>query len=71
MLFHQVSLPGLTRVSLGIENSAADVDTLIQVLDKIARQPRSKADRPVTSPQTDIKKQMNDFAGTVARRVYP
>ena len=31
-LLPQVNLPGVVRVSLGIENSEADVDTLIQVL---------------------------------------
>jgi selenocysteine lyase/cysteine desulfurase len=36
-LFPQVSLPGLTRVSLGIENSAKEIDELIHVLGKIAR----------------------------------
>ena len=38
-LFPKLSLPGLTRVSLGIENSEQDVDTLIRVLRDIARQP--------------------------------
>ena len=35
-------LPGVVRVSLGIENSEEDVDTLIQVLGNIARQPKSR-----------------------------
>jgi len=41
-LFPQVSLPGVARVSLGIENSAEDIDTL----GKIARQPRSESKIP-------------------------
>ena len=69
-LFHQVSLPGLTRVSLGIENSAEDVDTLIHVLGNIARQPRAKADSPFASMQTDVQRQMDDFARAAAQRVY-
>ena len=69
-LFPQVALPGLTRVSLGIENSAKDVDTLIEVLDKIARQPRAGMDNPFASTQTDIQKQMDDFAKAAAKRVY-
>ena len=64
-LFPQVALPGLTRVSLGLENSAEDVDTLIEVLDKIARQPRTGANRHA------VQQQMDDFAGAVAQRVYP
>ncbi|MCP4541365.1 MAG: aminotransferase class V-fold PLP-dependent enzyme [Chloroflexi bacterium] len=69
-LFPQISLPGLTRVSLGIENSAEDIDTLLHVLGKIARQPRTGMDNPFTSTQTDIQKQMDDFARAVAERVY-
>jgi len=60
-LFPRVSLPGLTRVSLGIENSEEDIDTLIHVLGKIARQPRTGV---------DIQQQMNDFVRAAAQRVY-
>jgi selenocysteine lyase/cysteine desulfurase len=69
-LFPRVSLPGLTRVSLGIENSAEDIDTLIHVLGKIARQPRAGVDSPFASTQTDIQQQMGDFARDAAQRVY-
>ena len=69
-LFPRVSLPGLTRVSLGIENSAEDVDTLIEVLAKIARQPRTATDNPLASPQTEVQKQMDNFARAAAERVY-
>jgi selenocysteine lyase/cysteine desulfurase len=31
-MFLRVALPGVVRVSLGIENSAEDVDALIQAL---------------------------------------
>jgi hypothetical protein len=69
-LFPQVALPGLTRVSLGIENSAEEVDTLIHVLGKIARQPRAGVDGPFASTQTDVQKQMDDFARAASQRVY-
>jgi selenocysteine lyase/cysteine desulfurase len=77
-LFPQVALPGLTRVSLGIENSEEDVDTLIHVLGKIARQPRAGVDNPFastkngtpTAPQTVVQQQMDDFARAAAQRVY-
>ena len=62
-LVPRLSLPGVVRVSLGIENNAADVDTLIRVLDSIARQPRAGV-------ESNVKQQMDDFAGTAARRVY-
>jgi selenocysteine lyase/cysteine desulfurase len=69
-LFPQVSLPGLTRVSLGIENSAGDVDELIRVLDNIARQPRVGADNPIASTRPAVQKQMDDFARAAAQKIY-
>ena len=69
-LFHQVALPGLTRVSLGIENGAEDVDTLIEVLDKIARQSRTGANNPYTSAQINVRGQMDAFASAATQRVY-
>jgi selenocysteine lyase/cysteine desulfurase len=69
-LFPHASLPGLTRVSLGIQNNEEDVDRLIQVVGKIARKPRVGADNPFVPAQTEIKRQMDDFARAVARRVY-
>jgi selenocysteine lyase/cysteine desulfurase len=77
-LFPQVALPGLTRISLGLENSEEDVDTFIHVLSKIARQPRAGAGRHFASthngtpilPQADVQQQMDDFARAAAQRVY-
>jgi len=60
-LFSQVSLPGLTRVSLGIENNEEDIDTLLQVLGQITPQPRIG---------TDVQQQIDDFARAAAQRVY-
>jgi selenocysteine lyase/cysteine desulfurase/vancomycin permeability regulator SanA len=72
-LFPRMSLPGLTRVSLGIENSKEEVDTFIQVLGKIAKQPRNKAsitnETPLL-PKKEINKQIDDFVSAVAQRVY-
>ena len=69
-LFSQVALPGLTRVSLGIENSAEDIDTLTHVLGNIVRQPRPGLGSPFGSAQTEIQQQMDDFARVAAQRVY-
>ena len=63
ILFQGVTFPGLARVSLGIGNSEEDIDTLIKVLGKIVREPRSLR-------QKDLKKQMNDFVMDSAGRVY-
>jgi selenocysteine lyase/cysteine desulfurase len=62
-LLPQVNLPGVVRVSLGIENSEADVDTLIRMLDSIARQPRPRG-------KDDVGQQVDDFARAAAKRVY-
>ena len=62
-LVPRLSLPGVVRVSLGIENTAEDVDALIRVLDRIARQPRAGA-------ESNVQQQMDDFARAAAQRVY-
>jgi hypothetical protein len=49
----KVSLPGVVRASLGIENTEADVDALLRVLGDIAAQGRRSG---------DVRRQMDDFA---------
>jgi len=68
-VFPQISLPGLTRVSLGIENTGAEIDTLLDVLGDIARQPAAQ-DNPFSSKKTAMGQRMDDFARGVAGRVY-
>jgi selenocysteine lyase/cysteine desulfurase len=60
-LFTGMRLPGVTRVSLGIENTEEDIDELLRVLTKIARKEliKSRAKQP-----------MNEFTELVSRRVY-
>jgi len=62
-LLPQVNLPGVVRVSLGIENSEADVDMLIQALGEIARKPRARGAR-------EVQQQMAAFTRAAARSVY-
>lgn len=62
-LFPKIKFPGIVRVSFGIENSKEDVEAMIKILDKIARQSG-------TLPKTNIKRQMNDFTFTAAERVF-
>jgi selenocysteine lyase/cysteine desulfurase len=74
ILFPQLSLPGVVRVSLGIENRPEDVDTLIGVLDKIARQSqarvgRSGASKPTAAPGLP-QAEMDDFIRGAAQKVY-
>ena len=77
-LFPKLQLPGLARVSLGIGNSEAEVDTFIRVLGEIAGKPRTSAEKHSDSmhngtpllPKAEVKKQMKDFTVDRARRVY-
>ena len=71
-LFHKLSLPGLVRVSLGIENNEKDVDTVIRVLHQISGKPQttsttSKTRKLLTS---EVQQQMNNFTHEAAIRVY-
>ncbi|MDP1622245.1 MAG: aminotransferase class V-fold PLP-dependent enzyme [Bacteroidales bacterium] len=77
-LFPKISLPGLVRVSLGIENSEEDVDKLIHVVDKIGRKPSSPMQRhsgasTIVTPgllKSDVQKKINDFIRSSALKVY-
>lgn len=62
-LFPKLSLPGVVRVSLGIENSEEDVDRLIQALGTIA-------DKSQSSSKKEVQQQMKDFVRVAADRVY-
>lgn len=55
IVFPQVSLPGLTCISLGLQNTPGDIDALLQLLGKIARQPRASDENPFAPKQSDIK----------------
>jgi selenocysteine lyase/cysteine desulfurase len=61
-VFKHLSLPGLTRVSLGIENSAEEIDTLLQVVRHIAAQPKAGGN--------ETTQQINDFANAAAQCIY-
>lgn len=69
ILAPRLRFPGLVRVSLGIGNTEEDVDTFLQVLDKIARQRRTPEKSP-SVPKTVIKQQIDDFVKASALRVY-
>jgi hypothetical protein len=62
------------RVSLGIENTKEEIDTLIRTLGIIAGNNRKNAasgDNGIsTVTQTEVRKQMKDFAREVGQKVY-
>ncbi len=59
-VFPRLSLPGVARVSLGIENTLEDVDRLVEALGRISGQRRDKR----------AQRQIDDFAAAAARTVY-
>lgn len=61
-LFPRLALPGVARVSLGLENSVEDVDTFLRVLGEIARQRRRRDRRLALEIET--------FVRSAAERVY-
>jgi selenocysteine lyase/cysteine desulfurase len=63
-VLRRFELPGVARVSLGLENSEADVDALIHVLGGIARQPKDGASEKA------FRQQMDDACQAAAGRVY-
>ncbi|MHA2101122.1 MAG: hypothetical protein ACW99A_20835, partial [Candidatus Kariarchaeaceae archaeon] len=64
-LFPKVKFPGLTRISMGLENSEEDVNELIRSLSKITLQARTSS-----ASKADVKRQMNDFVRDVTLKVY-
>jgi selenocysteine lyase/cysteine desulfurase len=62
-LFRQLRFPGVARVSIGIENTDEDADTLFNVLGKIAA-------RTKILKRKETEKQINDFVKSAALRVY-
>jgi selenocysteine lyase/cysteine desulfurase len=77
-IFPGINLPGIARVSLGIENSKEDIDKLIQVLTSISRQEKLRETKHFDSfdgrmnvfSMAEVQKQINDFTRSVAQRVY-
>jgi selenocysteine lyase/cysteine desulfurase len=77
-LFPKLRLPGLVRVSLGIENSAEDVDRLIEVLGRIAGRSGSVKDLESSTSlegiplitRADVQKQIYDFTISSSSKVF-
>jgi len=78
ILFPKFRFPGLVRVSIGIENSAEDVDALIDALVKITGKPGTYAGRHSATvlngrailTRKDVKQQVNDFIRAAALSIY-
>lgn len=76
--FTSVIIPGLVRVSLGLENNENDVDRLLRTLNRIAQRPRTVADRLLASThngtpflsRTKTQARMEEFTEAAVCRVY-
>ena len=73
-----VMLPGLVRVSLGVENNASDIDKLIYVLKRIIKYPNSSINKilaytrngtPFLS-RNGVHTQMDIFLQSRVQKVY-
>jgi selenocysteine lyase/cysteine desulfurase len=62
----KISLPGLTRVSLGIENTEEDIDKLVEALNKIIKKVNTKN----TLPKSEVQKQITALLNDSALKVY-
>lgn len=77
-MFPKISLPGLLRVSFGIENSKEDVDTLINELRKIAGQSPSSPDISSAAEskvifvfsKEEVQLQIDDLIKDISTKVY-
>jgi selenocysteine lyase/cysteine desulfurase len=62
-LFPKLSLPGVVRVSFGIENTDEEIDRFVEILAKIA-------DKTASSLPKEVQQQMNDFVRNKTELVY-
>ena len=77
-LFPGIELPGVTRISIGIQNTEKDIDECIHTLCNISGKSSIRAEGKVSSELKDspgmsaaaIKSRVNDFIGSVSQRVY-
>jgi selenocysteine lyase/cysteine desulfurase len=63
-VFRRFELPGVVRVSLGIENTEADIDALLSVMDGIARRPKAGP------AEKAVRQRMDDACQAAVARVY-
>jgi len=64
MVLRRFELPGVARMSLGLQNTEEDIDALIQVTGDIARQPKNR------KPEKAFRQQMDDACRAAAAAVY-
>ena len=71
-------LPGLIRVSFGIENDETEVETLLKTIEIIMKKPRSQINKLLALayngtlfvPKTKTEQRMRSFVNLIAKKVY-
>lgn len=70
----KTQLPGVVRVSLGVENTKEDIEILIQVLNKLIneakRKPNGEQKKALAQAETDFQKELEEFSQTAIHKVY-
>lgn len=70
----KTQLPGVVRVSLGLENTEDDIDTLTAVLSKLISQLKSKINgeqkKAMARAESDLQLQLDEFSQAAIHRVY-
>jgi selenocysteine lyase/cysteine desulfurase len=64
-VLRRFELPGVVRISLGIENSDEDVDAFVRVLGEIARKDTSGI------AEATVRQRLDDACAAAVRRVFP
>jgi selenocysteine lyase/cysteine desulfurase len=68
-LFPRLSLPGVTRVSLGVENTPEDIDALLDVLGRISLRPAAPGN-PFRRRKASFRKELEAFTRATADQIY-
>jgi len=74
----RMCLPGLLRVSFGIENDATDVETLLKTIETIMKKQRSQINKllgyayngTLFVPKTKTEQKMRSFVNLLVKKVY-
>jgi selenocysteine lyase/cysteine desulfurase len=67
----KVELPGVARVSLGIENTPADIEVFLQILEKLALKKQGRGSNSGSAEsKRDMKLRMNEFIRERSLKVF-
>ncbi|MFW5699564.1 MAG: aminotransferase class V-fold PLP-dependent enzyme [Bacteroidota bacterium] len=70
LLFHSVQFPGMARVSLGLQNTAEDIEKFLETLKLISKKDNKFTNTKNTIPIAEVKNQIQDFVKNNSMMVY-